>query len=106
MILTQEIEIMHLSLPEKLEAFALRQVGEGFYKSTSEYVRELIRRDMQERDEQHKLAFYAAIRTGDEQLLHGNGKVFDDTTMKTLGQRARQNMFNGTLTNSREALPE
>jgi putative addiction module CopG family antidote len=97
---------MHLSLPEKLEAFALRQVGEGFYKSTSEYVRELIRRDMQEKDEHHRLAFYAAVRMGDEQILQGKGRVFDHTTMKNLGQRARQNVTNGTLTNNREALPE
>ena len=36
---------MNISLPDKLKAFAEGQVGSGQYGSTSEYVRELIRRD-------------------------------------------------------------
>ena len=36
---------MNVSLPEKLKAFAEGQVHGGKYGSTSEYVRELIRRD-------------------------------------------------------------
>lgn len=36
---------MNVSLPDQLRAFVEEQVGEGRYGSTSEYVRELIRRD-------------------------------------------------------------
>ena len=36
---------MNVSLPEQLRAFVDEQVVEGRYGSTSEYVRELIRRD-------------------------------------------------------------
>ena len=36
---------MNVSLPEQLKAFAEQQVNGGQYGSTSEYVRELIRRD-------------------------------------------------------------
>ena len=97
---------MHLTLPERLEAFAQKQVGEGFYKSASEYVRELIRKDMREKEEQHRQTFYAAVQVGDEQLLQSKGKVFNDETMKTLGQRAHQNVASGTLTNSPTSLPE
>ncbi len=40
---------MNISLPEPLKAFVERQVAEPGYGTTSEYVRELIRRE-QERD--------------------------------------------------------
>ena len=82
---------MHLSLPEKLEAFAQEQVGEGFYSSASEYVRELIRKDMQQKDRQHQQAFYAAVQVGDNQIAQGHGIPFDDQTMQQLGQQAREN---------------
>ena len=36
---------MNVSLPERLKTFAEEQVESGQYGSTSEYVRELIRRD-------------------------------------------------------------
>jgi antitoxin ParD1/3/4 len=36
---------MNVSLPDELRAFVDAQVEEGRYGSTSEYVRELIRRD-------------------------------------------------------------
>ena len=36
---------MNISLPEALKAFVDDQVARGVYSSTSEYVRELIRRD-------------------------------------------------------------
>ncbi|HSW29047.1 MAG TPA: type II toxin-antitoxin system ParD family antitoxin [Longimicrobiales bacterium] len=40
---------MNISLPESLKGFVERQVAERGYGTTSEYVRELIRRE-QERD--------------------------------------------------------
>ena len=40
---------MNVSLPEELRAFVLTQVSDGNYGSTSEYIRELIRRDHERR---------------------------------------------------------
>ena len=37
---------MNVSLPDELRAFVEHQVGAGGFGSTSEYVRELIRRDL------------------------------------------------------------
>lgn len=37
---------MNISLPESLKAFVDEQVAQRRYSSTSEYVRELIRRDL------------------------------------------------------------
>ena len=42
---------MNISIPDKLKGWAERRVAEGRYSSTSDYVRDLIRRD-QEREEQ------------------------------------------------------
>lgn len=39
------VTTMNVSLPEQLRAFVDEQVDQGGYGSTSEYVRELIRRD-------------------------------------------------------------
>jgi antitoxin ParD1/3/4 len=41
---------MHISLPDSLKAFVEEQVAEKGYRTSSEYVRELIRRDQ---DRQH-----------------------------------------------------
>ncbi|MBI3838684.1 MAG: type II toxin-antitoxin system ParD family antitoxin [Planctomycetia bacterium] len=38
-------DTMNIALPENLKEFVLRQVAEGGYSTTSEYVRELIRAD-------------------------------------------------------------
>ena len=40
---------MNVSLPDELRAFVDHQVNEGSFGSTSEYVRELIRRDFERR---------------------------------------------------------
>lgn len=42
---SDEMTTMNVSLPDQLRAFVDDQVVEGRYGSTSEYVRELIRRD-------------------------------------------------------------
>jgi antitoxin ParD1/3/4 len=41
---------MNVSLPNELKSYVDEQVGDGNYGSTSEYVRDLIRRD---KDRQH-----------------------------------------------------
>jgi antitoxin ParD1/3/4 len=40
-----DMTTMNISLPEPLKAFVDEQVARGVYGSTSEYVRDLIRRD-------------------------------------------------------------
>lgn len=40
---------MNISLPESLKIFVEEQVAEGGYGTTSEYVRELIRKDLDRR---------------------------------------------------------
>lgn len=43
------VTTMNVSLPDELRSFVDTQVNEGSYGSTSEYVRELIRRDFDRR---------------------------------------------------------
>jgi antitoxin ParD1/3/4 len=53
---------MNISIPEKLKSWAEQRVAEGRYSSTSDYVRDLVRRD-QEREEQAR-RLQAAIDEG------------------------------------------
>jgi antitoxin ParD1/3/4 len=53
---------MNISIPEKLKSWAEQRVAEGRYSSTSDYVRDLVRRD-QEREEQVR-RLQAAIDEG------------------------------------------
>jgi len=48
---------MNISLPDALKAWAEQRVAEGRYSSTSDYVRDLMRRDQ---DEAEKLAWLQA----------------------------------------------
>ena len=95
---------MHLKLPEKLEQYAQQQVASGLYSSTSEFVRELIRKHMEQQEAKHHAAFYQAVKVGDEQLLRGEGKPYSSDYLQELGRQAGQNIENQTLTDSPEAL--
>ena len=53
---------MNISIPEKLKGWAERRVAEGRYSSTSDYVRDLIRRD--EEAEAARRRLVAAIDEG------------------------------------------
>ena len=53
---------MNVSIPDKLKGWAEARVAEGRYSSTSDYVRDLVRRD-QEREEKLR-ALQAAIDEG------------------------------------------
>jgi antitoxin ParD1/3/4 len=53
---------MNVSIPDKLKGWAEARVAEGRYSSTSDYVRDLVRRD-QEREEKMR-ALRAAIDEG------------------------------------------
>jgi len=53
---------MNISIPERLKSWAEARVAEGRYSSTSDYVRDLIRRD--EEYEAKRRALQAAIDEG------------------------------------------
>jgi antitoxin ParD1/3/4 len=72
---------MNISLPEPLKAFVDEQVARGAYGSTSEYVRELIRRD-RERSRLRDLLLAGAESPVDVDV--------DDAFFAQLRDRARQ----------------
>ncbi len=71
---------MNVSLPEELRAFVDDQVDEGRYGSTSEYVRDLIRRD------QDRLRLRNMILEGAASPV---GPVADSTYFSKLRSRVR-----------------
>lgn len=72
---------MNISLPETLKAFVDDQVTRGVYGSTSEYVRELIRRD-HERSHLRDLLLAGAESPADLDV--------DDAFLAGLQDRARR----------------
>jgi len=97
---------MHVKLPEQLEEYLQDIVATGLYGSTSEFIRDLIRKHMEEKQKLHNTAFYNAVRAGDEEIALGKTTPFTPELMDGIKKRARNNIQNGTLTNSPEALPE
>ena len=71
---------MNVSLPEELRTFVDEQVEDGRYGSTSEYVRELIRRDQ----DRHRLR--GLLLDG---ATSAPGAVADDTYFATLRSRVQ-----------------
>jgi antitoxin ParD1/3/4 len=53
---------MNISIPEKLKGWAEARVAEGRYSSTSDYVRDLVRRDQEAEEARRRLQ--AAIDEG------------------------------------------
>ena len=53
---------MNVSLPDKLKDWAAKRVAEGRYSSTSDYVRDLMRRDLEAEEARERLQ--AAIDEG------------------------------------------
>ena len=57
---------MNISLPEQLKEYVEAQVNSGRYTSASEYMRELVRLDLNARErERIELAVLAGIHSGD-----------------------------------------
>lgn len=96
---------MHVKLPEQLEEYLQSMVATGLYGSTSEFIRELIRKHMEERLKLHNTAFYNAVRAGDESAILGEKIPYTTDLMKQIKSEAMTNIQNGTLTDSTEALP-
>lgn len=55
---------MNVSIPDALKSWAENRVAEGRYSSTSDYVRDLIRRDQERADE--LAALEAALNVGEK----------------------------------------
>ncbi len=72
---------MNISLPDELKAFVDQQVGSRGYTSSSEYVRELLRK---ERDKEKLRAMIL------EGVASGRGVVADKAYFDGLRQRIRQ----------------
>ena len=53
---------MNVSIPEKLKSWAEQRVAEGRYSSTSDYIRDLVRRDQEHEEKLRRLQ--AAIDEG------------------------------------------
>jgi antitoxin ParD1/3/4 len=71
---------MNVSLPDELKSYVDDQVGGGAYGSTSEYVRDLIRRD-KDRQQLRRLLLDGATSDG--------GPIADDAYFATLRDRIR-----------------
>ena len=53
---------MNVSIPDKLKGWAEQRVAEGRYSSTSDYIRDLVRRDQEQEEKLRRLQ--AAIDEG------------------------------------------
>ena len=76
---------MNVSLPEGLKNWAETRVAEGRYSSTSDYVRDLMRRDQDH--EQRRRALQSAIDEGRASGM--SGRTIDDIIAES---RARRSM--------------
>jgi antitoxin ParD1/3/4 len=72
---------MNISLPETLKSFVDKQVSQGGYGTSSEYVRELIRRD------QDRVHLRSLLLAGAESA---KGRPFTPTYFEGLRARARK----------------
>jgi antitoxin ParD1/3/4 len=73
---------MNISIPDKLKGWAEARVAEGRYSSTSDYVRDLVRRDQEQAEKLARLQ--AAI---DEGLASG---VSDRTIEDIIADRRKR----------------
>jgi antitoxin ParD1/3/4 len=78
---------MSFALPEALRSYVDQRVRSGQYGNTSEYLRELIRRDQQE---QAKQRLRELIEEG---LNSGSGRVLTPKVSAQLKKRALGNLF-------------
>lgn len=57
-----QVAQMNVSIPDKLKGWAEQRVAEGHYSSTSDYIRDLVRRDQEQEEKLRRLQ--AAIDEG------------------------------------------
>ena len=65
------IETLHISLPDNLKRYVEQRVADGGYGNTSEYIRDLIRQDREERRRQAQRHLEALLLEGVESLERG-----------------------------------
>jgi len=75
---------MNISIPEKLKSWAEQRVAEGRYSSTSDYVRDLVRRDQEAEEAIRRLQ--AAIDEGRASKV--SDRTIDDITVDGRKRRA------------------
>lgn len=97
---------MHVKLPEQLEEYLQSMVATGLYGSTSEFIRELIRKHMAEQQKLHNATFYNAVRAGDEEIFLGKTEPYTNEFMRGIKEQAEENIKNGRLVKNSEALPK
>ena len=73
---------MNISVPDPMKDWVQAQIDEGKYASSSDYVRDLIRKDQQERDK--LAALQAAITLGIESVQAG------DLDIESIKRRAKR----------------
>ncbi len=73
---------MNISVPDPMKDWVQAQIDDGKYASSSDYVRDLIRKDQQEKDK--LAALQAAITLGIESGQAGELEI------KSIKQKARQ----------------
>lgn len=73
---------MNISVPDPMKAWVQTQIDEGRYASSSDYVRDLIRKDQEEKDK--LAALQAAITLGIESGEAG------ELDMEAIKKKARQ----------------
>ena len=76
---------MNVSLPEQMRNWVKTQTGSGLYANSSDYVRDLIRRDQQRANELK--ALQAEITTGIDDVRAGRVSGFDVESIVNEGKR-------------------
>ncbi len=87
MMRTMSTNTMSFALPEALRSYVDQRVRSGQYGNTSEYLRELIRRDQ---EEQAKKRLRELIEEG---LNSGSGRVLTPKVSAQLKRRALSDLF-------------
>jgi antitoxin ParD1/3/4 len=73
---------LHVSLPDEMRAYVdLRTAGKEAYATPSEYVRALIREDM-ERESERLYVFQQLLKSADD-VKHGRLLTMDDVKLRT-----------------------
>jgi len=80
---------MNISLPEALRAWVEQQIKGGRYGNTSEYVRELIRRD-QERQAQERLEALIAEGIDSGPAMPMTGEDWDELKRRLVERHAKK----------------
>jgi antitoxin ParD1/3/4 len=77
---------MNISLPDSLREFVDQRVAEGSYGTSSEYLRDLIRRD------QDRLHLRSLLLDGAESPISGEGDTayFKDLRSRAAGSKSRK----------------